>query len=322
MADIWALLDDRAGNTSQTLGIAGRLDGEVEIVEVRYNALAKLPNFLRKDSLLGIPAGYKRGFTPPWPDIVVCAGRRLAPVAQYIKKQNPQVKLVQIMHPNMDLSKFTAIILPEHDRKTSKYADNIIYSMGAPHYLTAEKLLEAKQHWQSSFSPLPKPWVGVLIGGDTAKGKFTAQHANSLMESAQKIAGNGSLLISTSRRTSAQALAAIRANINPQKDFIYSYGDGGENPYSGIIASADTLIVTGDSVSMVSESCFSAKPVYVFMPHSALAMKHRKFLNSLYDAGYAKAISLYDANWQGGGRLDEAGRIAQLLKETYLKSRN
>ena len=37
-----------------------------------------------------------------------------------------------------------------------------------------------------------------------------------------------------------------------------------ENPYMGILAWADRLIVTGDSIAMLSEACATRKPVMIF----------------------------------------------------------
>ena len=36
-----------------------------------------------------------------------------------------------------------------------------------------------------------------------------------------------------------------------------------DNPYPGILAVVDDVIVTSDSVNMVSEACLTGKPVYV-----------------------------------------------------------
>ena len=38
----------------------------------------------------------------------------------------------------------------------------------------------------------------------------------------------------------------------------------GANPYFGMLGLADCIVVTGDSVNMVSEACATGKPVHVF----------------------------------------------------------
>ena len=47
--------------------------------------------------------------------------------------------------------------------------------------------------------------------------------------------------------------------------FFYQWRpDDPNNPYLGILACADRLIVTGDSIAMLSEACATGKPVQMF----------------------------------------------------------
>ena len=62
----------------------------------------------------------------------------------------------------------------------------------------------------------------------------------------------------------------------------------------GILACAENIIVTGDTVSMCSEACGTGKPVIIFEGKNWLTKKHLRFVNSLYNKGYA--ISINDAN--------------------------
>jgi hypothetical protein len=68
-------------------------------------------------------------------------------------------------------------------------------------------------------------------------------------------------MITPSRRTEPEAarilgdaLAGLRADI---------WDGTGENPYFGLLALADAILVTRDSVSMTSEAIFTGKPVHV-----------------------------------------------------------
>ena len=54
---IWLLIDNRAGSAGQLRGVAQALDSKrYEIIEkkIEYTCLAKLPNFLKGASLLGV----------------------------------------------------------------------------------------------------------------------------------------------------------------------------------------------------------------------------------------------------------------------------
>jgi mitochondrial fission protein ELM1 len=71
----------------------------------------------------------------------------------------------------------------------------------------------------------------------------------------------GALLVTPSRRTPPASLAALATAIKDVPHFIW---DGtGDNPYYAILALADAIVVTEDSVNMVTEAAGTGKPVYV-----------------------------------------------------------
>jgi mitochondrial fission protein ELM1 len=67
--------------------------------------------------------------------------------------------------------------------------------------------------------------------------------------------------ITPSRRTGAEAVGILREALAPLGAWVW---DGqGENPYFGMLGLADAVIVTADSVSMVSEAVATSAPVYL-----------------------------------------------------------
>jgi mitochondrial fission protein ELM1 len=67
--------------------------------------------------------------------------------------------------------------------------------------------------------------------------------------------------ITPSRRTAPDVMAILRAALAPLGAWIW---DGaGDNPYFGMLALADAILVTADSVSMVSEAAATGAPVYL-----------------------------------------------------------
>ena len=68
-------------------------------------------------------------------------------------------------------------------------------------------------------------------------------------------------MVTMSRRTGPEMEAAIRDALAGTTAFIW---DGqGENPYFGLLALADHLLVTEDSASMVSEAAVTGKPISI-----------------------------------------------------------
>lgn len=286
---IWVLADDRAGNRSQALGVSERLGPPVRVQEIRYNARAALPNRLLGASFLGLLAESRQALVPPWPDIVVAAGRRTAPAARAIRRRSGgRTFLVQIMDPGAGRDEFGLIAVPRHDRLAP--AANIVTIVGAPHRVTPAALAAAAAEWAPRLAHLPRPWGAVLVGGSTRRRPFTAAMAGDLAAavSAQARAAGGSLLVSTSRRTGAAADALVSALAAPAH--VYRWGDGGDNPYLGYLALADAVVVTGDSVSMCSEACATTAPVTIYAPPGHIGRKHRRLHRALFELGYARPL--------------------------------
>jgi hypothetical protein len=287
---VWALLDDRAGNRSQCLGVVEALGLAHRRRELRYRSLAALPNALLGASFLGLTADARRPLTPPWPAVVIGVGRRTAPVGRRIKHlAGGGVLAVQIMDPGSGRGDFDLVAVPRHDGATP--GANVMSMTGAPHGLTAPVLAEARETWAPRLAGLPAPRIAVIVGGRTRRRPFGEAMARQLGKTVDRMAGKagGSLMVSTSRRTGA-AEAALLGEITAPAE-VYRWGDAGENPYRGYLAVADAIVVTGDSVSMCSEACAGTGPVYIFAPEGAVVDKHARLHRELYDAGLARPLA-------------------------------
>lgn len=292
---VWVLADDRAGNVGQCLGVAEALGVAWTVKDIRYAALGALPNPLRGASLLGIAAESRRILVPPWPRLVVAAGRRTAPVARWLKRRSGAA-LVQIMDPGPPgRDAFDLIAVPGHDGPMPP-RPNLLRVTGAPHRVTAERLAAEGERWRSRFSHLPRPWIAVIVGGATKARPFTVEQARSLARQAAAMAGGGGLLVTTSRRTGAAQEAALLDPL-PEPRFVHRWGREGDNPYFGLLALADAVVVTGDSVSMCSEACASSAPVYIFAPPGMVAPKHARLHEELFRLGLARPLTGAFERW-------------------------
>lgn len=285
--DIWVLLDDRAGNRAQALGVAERLNLPFREVEIRYAMMAKLPNVVLGASLSGLDKPSKAALHAPWPKLVIAAGRRTAPVARWIGAQSGDAtKLVQIMDPGSGEAAFDLICRPDHD--SGKPGANILSIAAAPHRISANVLETARAHWHAQVDDLPAPRIALLIGGATRRRQFTPAMARTLCWAASDAAAalGGSLMVTTSRRT-GDAMEAVSQSLKaPHR--LYHWDQGGENPYQGYLAMADAVIVTGESVSMCSEAVACAKPVYIYAPPGLITDKHARLHERLCRGGHAR----------------------------------
>lgn len=312
---VWVLADDRAGNVSQAVGVAEALGWPFIIKDIRPNSLARVPNALLGASLWGIDASSRAALVPPWPDVVIGAGRRTAPVARWIKRRSGgRTLLAQIMFPGrIGAAEFDLIAVPAHDRLRSPPA-NVVRILGAPHRVTAERLRQEALRWQDRFTALPRPRVALIVGGATGRRPFSPELARDLGEKTAALAAqvSGSVLISTSRRTGREAEAALLAAI-PEPRFVYRWGDGGENPYFAYLGLADVVVVTGDSMSMCSEACATPGPVYIFAPPGWASPKHERLHAELYAQGMARPLGEAFSSWSHAP-LNPATTIADALR--------
>lgn len=290
---IWALLDERQGNTSQTLGVAEALGVPFEIKHISFNPLIRLPNMLINRSRIGIGKDSLSQLMPPWPDVVISTARRLGIVASYIKSQHPASFLAQIQWPGSPSRHFDCIAAPQHDGIPA--GKNIFTTLGAPHRVTPDLLNKEGAKWQQTLLHLPLPRIAVLVGGSSRGWKFTSQHGKALAHAASQLANGmkASLLITTSRRTDEDAQEAIASHLDCPHYFHDWHNESptSPNPYFGFLGLADIIIATGDSISMCSEACATGKPVYIYVSDDFIPPKHRKFLQTLFDQGYARLFT-------------------------------
>ncbi len=308
------MLDDRAGHRSQCLGVAEALGLGFEVRRLEYRARAGLPNVLLGATLGGLTSASRRDLGPPWPDLVIAAGRRTAPVARAIKKASGGAsRLVQIMFPgNVGAGELDLIAAPSHDNLPLRR--NLYRTIGAPHWITQARLDDAAGEWREHFQDLPRPRIALLVGGSTRRRTFTEALARDLAATVSTMAAEagGSLLVSTSRRSADAAETLISGLGVPAR--VYRWDDEGDNPYFGYLALADAFVVTGDSVSMCSEACYVTRPVYIYAPGELCVPKHARMHQDLYKGGYARPLSGTLEKWTHRS-LDTAGQIAAEIRK-------
>lgn len=295
------LLDNRRGSACQAKGIAEALGDRMIIEEKQlvYTRLASLPNWIRGKSLLGVDKAKSSALDAPYPDLILSTSRRTLPVARYLrKKSSSHSKIIQLMYPSGSNTKdLELIIIPKHDGAKKCALPNAFDITGAPTRIFPNTLEEARTRWTVEFQNLPKPLIGVIIGG-AIKGKpWPLDNAADLADELQKIHSRlgGSFLLTSSRRTGKQAEDIIMERLKGIPMYTYLWGEKKENPIMGFYACSDLIVATADSVSMCSESCDTGKPVLLFRGQNWLPAKHQNFAQSLIDGHYACDIKDKDA---------------------------
>lgn len=252
------------------------------------------------------------------PELVISAGRRSAPVALWLRVRYG-CRLVHCMSPGLSglfhRESFDLLVIPAHDRPAP--APNVMPVLGAPHRVSPLALAQAELVWRERLSHLPHPRIALLVGGPVRSVGMPPALAHTLGRTVAQLAINagGTVMATTSRRTGDEASDALAAGLGPAMHSLYRWGEPDENPYMGFLASADVIVVTADSVSMISEACATTAPVYVALPELA-GPRHRALVESLTQAGQVRPFVHSLAPWNRTP-LDESGRVANEIRRRF-----
>ncbi len=254
----------RAGERNQIIALAEALGWCFELKELSYRKNEFFTSLFRGSDLRGIRLAKSSLLEPPWPDLVISAGMRNEPVGRWIRNQSGgRALLVHIGRPWARPESFDLLITTPQYRLPERH--NILHNTMTLHRATAERLTAEAACWKPHYKHLPPPYVGVILGGNsgpyTFGEKVAARIARQVSELAQK--KTATLLVTSSARTSRRALRAFEKNLSvPYELYRWCSGDS-DNPYFGILGLSDTLVVTADSVSMLSEACATESEVYM-----------------------------------------------------------
>jgi len=224
-------------------------------------------------------------------DIVVSAGSSLASVNLFLGFKNKARRVVLMKPSLLSSNRFDLMITPEHDRVKPK--NNVVVTKIAPNLINQQYLQDQAKALKTRYKILDTryqngPTIGVLIGGDTAKYSITVELISKVVSQLKQAAEslNCQLLISTSRRTPKMTEELLKKdflNFPRCKLLIIANEKNIPEAVGGILGLSDIVVVSGESVSMVSEAVSAQRPVLVFNPEKKLKglTKQEKFLEGL-----------------------------------------
>lgn len=309
--ETWVLTDGKAGTRNGALGLAEAVGLPVIDKHVHSRLPWRwLPPQLWLPGVLGVGPGGD-ALAPPWPRLLVSAGERsVAPALAIRRLSGGGTFCVHIQHPRVDPAKFDLVTASAHDRLAGA---NVRTTQGALHHVTREKLAAEARKFEARYAHLPRPLVAVLIGGANRVYRFDRDTAMRLADGLARIGeetGCG-LLVTASRRTGAANEALLRERLGGLPAEIW---DGaGDNPYFAFLGLADVIVVTSDSVNMVSEACYTGKPVHVFKLPGGDGTKFGRFHDSLAAAGITRPFENRLESWDYEA-LDERTAIAAEIR--------
>ena len=253
--------------------------------------LSCLKYSLTPDSYSGV-AGFK-------PDIIISSGSSLAPVNLALSRENLARSIV-VMRPSlMRKGLFSLIAWPLHDSPPRR--KNVVATEAALNPVDEEYLRVSARNISGKVKLGSENVLGLLLGGDAKGFRLEGAAVKTLLTELKSCAESLGLelLASTSRRTPPGIEKMVKDELSGYplcKLLVIANEKNDPDAVGGILALSKAVIVSSESISMVSEAVSSGRYVVVFNS-GRLNKRHSLFLEHLSRNGY---IYLVDAEKTGG----------------------
>lgn len=359
---ILILHDGKAGHLNQSRAVASALKKvlkekyphyptELKEREVKFrNKLCRfMCNFYASISKRKGPGYYKymKMFLAPefyniisreYADIVISCGAKVEGINPIVARQN-NAKNIVIMKPSLvGLDKFDLALVPQHD-KLNKSTSKIVKFPGALSSISPKRMQQGVEKLESlgyNFHE-DKIKVGVLIGGDSKRYLLSPNLINLLIDQLLNLGYkfNIELLLTTSRRTSKKVDKVIKKRLEGEnlcKLLVIANINNIPNVVPAILDLSDIVLVSGESISMVSEAASADTTVIVFRPQRKFHLmgrggkleKHQRFLNDLKRRNHIELVEINEIYKKSRdvikGRIKTDNlEIEEMLKKSVLK---
>jgi mitochondrial fission protein ELM1 len=308
MSDIaspWVISEGLAGLRAQALGLAEAAGLSADMRELKPGAPWKWMAAKFWPNPLAAVADAVRA---PLPALAIGCGGMAGAVLAALRRSSTRV--VQVQNPRMDISRFDLIVANRHDELTGP---NVFVTRTALHRVTHARLAAEAEIWRDRLAPYRRPLVAVLLGGSNGRYRLdrgsAARLAADLATMAQR--DKVGVVVTPSRRTDPAVTDLIRTALAPHGGWVWDLN--GENPYFGMLALADLIVVTQDSVSMISEAAATSAPVMI----AALPGSWRRqglFLQPLMDEDRVRPFAGRFATWNVSPLNDTPAAAAEMRR--------
>ena len=269
---IWYIAGDRLGDNAQVETLVAGLDLPIQ----RKYVCVKAPWIKGKPkvvpSLHHLDMEKSDVLEGPWPDLIITVGRRLSMVALWIQQQSGgRTRLVLIGKPSGLAKSFSLFITSAEVQMPP--AQNLLKISMPLLRVDESRVRAAAEKWRDRLADLPRPLIGILVGGPTNPFVFNRKVENALVRTAVDVVEKegGTPYITTSPRTPERTIRVLREKLPPEARFFQWQADADDNPYHALLGLADGFVVTGDSISMLVEVAKLRRPLAIFpLPYGAL----------------------------------------------------
>lgn len=255
------------------------------------------------------------------PDIVVSCGSTLAAVNFVVSRENLAKSMV-IMRPSLfSTRKFDLVVMPRHDnpikRRNVAVTEGALNLIGQDYLTSCASKLKSQVHISKEFI------IGFFLGGDTLDCRLGRDTIEKIIIQIKKALEefDGEILVTTSRRTKREIEKLIKDEFGHYgrcKLLVIANENNIDFAVGGILGLSKFLVISGESVSMVSEAASAGRYALVFNP--GVSKRHGRFLNYLASKKYIYLFKAEDFYSIIGVLQKDRPRINVLEDKAKLKS--
>ena len=296
------------GMLSQVEGLAKALDIDFTHHTVELNNFWKIiPPKLTPISQIV----YKKVNLSDFDMIISCGRKSVIPSIHLKNSSKKKVCSIHIQDPKVNFNNFDFIVAPEHD---SINGQNVINTKGAIHYLTNDEINKNKDYLDSFIKKDQRKICTLILGGPTKYYDYSLKNIKNIF-----------LLLNNFLKKNDFQLVVIPSMRTPRNSIDYAKEYFGENhtiidnidkkAYLSALSISQSIVVTCDSSSMISEAALTGKPIYVanILPRKN-DKRFQKFRKLFRELNIIRNLGEEKENWNYQ-KLDETNRVAKIIKQ-------
>ena len=245
-------------------------------------------------------------------DLIISCGRKSVIPSIHLKKNSKKKILnIHIQDPKVNFSHFDFIVAPEHDFIRGQ---NVINTKGAIHYLTDGEIIKNKDYLSSFIKKDQRKICSLILGGPTKYYEYSSENLKNIFSNLNNFLKKNDfqLIVIPSMRTPKNSINFAKDYFGKNHTIIDKVD---KKAYLSALSISESIVVTCDSSSMISEAALTGKPIYVanITPRKN-DKRFQKFRNLFRELNVIRNLGEEEENWNYQ-KLDETNRVAKIIKQ-------
>ena len=248
-------------------------------------------------------------------DLIISCGRKSVIPSIHLKKNSKKkVFNIHIQDPKVNFSHFDFIVAPEHDFIRGQ---NVINTKGAIHYLTEDEIIKNKDYLSSFIKKDQRKICSLILGGPTKYYEYSSESLKNIFSNLNNFLKKNDfqLIVIPSMRTPKNSINFAKDYFGKNHTIIDNVD---KKAYLSALSISESIVVTCDSSSMISEAALTGKPIYVA---NILPKKNdrrlQEFRNLFRKLNIIRNLGELEENWSYQ-KLDETNRVAKIIKQKLI----